>query len=232
MISILVPTLQRPHRLRSLLDSANNTLQNKKEVEFLFYVDNEDRSTDEGNIINQFNELQLKFFRRPSVKIAGQRYNYLAKESSGDILMYNADDMLFQSKKWDVIVNEVFNSYSDRILLLVPQFRNKHKQNLAISGFLSRRHVEIIGSLFTEYFTQWFDDLWLSRVYQSIGRFQQDLRIQMVHNHYSYNNSFYDKTYEKYKGNGEYSINNARVIFQNKSFEISSWANKLRKHIQ
>lgn len=228
MISVCVPTLQRPKRLEKMLQSARDTMHDKSAVEFLFYIDENDDVTKDYRIIRHFPDLKLRFFRQPPVPISGMRYNFLAAQAHGDIFMYSSDDMIYLSKNWDLIVEDKFSQYPDKILLVAPLLTKRHRRNIGIVGFVSRRQLEIIGMFFTEYFPQWYDDKWLSRTYQTINRYIEETNILMSHQHYSKDKTLFDNTYAKYV-NGEHNLDYGRKVFIKNQAEIQIWADKLRE---
>lgn len=226
-ISLLVPTLRRPQRVRVFLNSVRQTLANKETTEILFLIDTDDAVTDDTNIAKEYSDLNIKFFRHEPAAINGVRYNFLCTQAQGEVLMYSGDDFKFLTSDWDTFVINHYESIPDRISLLAPFVINKHNRRTAVTGFMSRRHYEIIGKFFTEYFYQWCDDKWLSKVYQSIGRYHITDAIQIVHEHYLYNKKLLDTTYSKYHK----LIPIAQKVYDKKRGEIGVWAEQLRRHL-
>lgn len=192
MISICVPSRKRQHKVRKLLQSIRDTVREQSQVETLFFLDNNDLHTNEKSILEDFRDLNIKFFRCQPTLISGERYNFLADQSIGDILMYSSDDVVF-TQNWADEINEIFNSFVDKLALVFsPDII--HGENIPTHGFVSRRSVEILGYLFYPHFRTWYNDCWLSGLYKSIGRYFP-YNLGIVHQHFSQGFGEKDETY-------------------------------------
>lgn len=225
-ISVLVPTRQRPSRVKEFLTSIVNTAYDFSKVEILFYIDQDDKDTNESELLSVFSQLNIKALRRPKINIQGDRYNYLLSQSSGEIIMYAADDIVFESMHWDKRVYSRFTRYQDRIVLLYPSTPN-HKCKLATHGFVSRTSTQILGKIFTSYFQSAYDDVWLTKLYSFIKRAECFSKISVCHKHPSLDKRIIDDIYINNKKKSEKDAK----VFDAKKHEISQDAVKLQNYI-
>lgn len=195
MISICVPSRKRPNKIRALLKSIRETSGNSVQVETLFYLDEDDLVTIEATIIEEFPDLLIRFFRCKPTEISGDRYNFLLSKSAGDILMYGSDDTAFLKSNWNVDVQQIFDSISDKIALVFsPDII--HGNEIPTHGFVSKRSTEILGYLFYPYFRTWYNDVWLAGLYKPLNRYYP-VELGIVHQHFSQGYGSEDETYLK-----------------------------------
>ena len=79
--------------IKSAVSMASGSIQ----IEFIIFVDNDDTSN-----YSELNE-NIKLIRGDR-KNNTLRYNIAANFAIGDILMYAADDLVFMSNNWDLIL--------------------------------------------------------------------------------------------------------------------------------
>ena len=176
------------------MQSIRDTISKNNAVEVLFFLDDDDLITQEKVIFDDFRDLHLNFFRCKSLIISGERYNFLANQSSGDILMYGADDIVFAKKDWDEEVQEFFNDLPDKLALVFsPDII--HGDNIPTHGFVSSKSVDILGYFIYPHFRYWYNDSWLAGLYKSLGRYYP-CDLGMVHQHYSQGFGEIDETYK------------------------------------
>ena len=177
LISILVPTRKRPLNVIRLVDSALQTASEPSKIEFLFYVD-EDDST-----------FKFDFKENTKVKVvAGPRtwisltYNVLYTHSSGEILMYGADDIVFNTVGWDKSIRDTFDNMSDKICLVYANDGVDQSQSIARHGFIHRRWFNITGTAFPSMRNVPID-LWCTEIAKKINRLRylEDVVIEHVH---------------------------------------------------
>jgi hypothetical protein len=193
-ISILCPSRGRPKQLERFIDSAILSAESPCDIEFLFYIDEDDKT---------FENFDKTYFSKANIKILrGKRLwislaqNFLYSQSSGNILMAAADDFVFKTKGWDTLVLDTFESLDDKLYLVYGSDGGTYQKTLAIYGFFHRDWVDTIGywahpgrgSLY---------DLWAFEVAKKIDRliYLPDLVIEHVHYRQGEKKAIFDETY-------------------------------------
>lgn len=189
MISLLIPTRGRHHRLPELLNSLQETCQ--REFEVLFATDDDDNTNIE-EIIKNYKNISIKHIVTKKQKL-GNYYNLLLPLCSGNILFYGADDIVFRTLGWDVIIAKEFDKYWDEILLISTYEIDNY---LPVHGFISNRSCKILGYVFPDYFEHGYLDRWLHDMYRQINRFTYIPNIYIEHKHWHADKSLYDDTYD------------------------------------
>lgn len=138
MISILCPTRKRPGRLQTMIDSVVATVSDISQVEILCYV------TDCDNSYDEMDARPAKVIRGPRV-IMSDLWNQLLPHAKGDIFMLCADDVIFRTKHWDVVVEDAYADCPDKILLCYGDDGGPSGKSFATLPFVSRRWCEVIG---------------------------------------------------------------------------------------
>lgn len=164
MISVLLPTRNRPANVRRLLSSAYETAST--EVEFVVYVDDDDPSRDETHDV---------LHRRGAIVIDGPRvvlsemWNRCWERARFDVFMHCGDDIVFRTPDWDARVLDEFERWSDRIVLVHGR-DGLQDDRLGTHSFLHRRWTDAVGYLVPPYFSSDYNDLWLTEVADALGR--------------------------------------------------------------
>lgn len=160
-ISVIVPTRNRPERLRALWQSAKDTASSMPE--FCTYIDEDDTVS-----VPVCEELGIKY-RQGSRKVYTQNYNEAAVLATGSIFFDVADDFLFREKDWDLKVIAEFDKVPDKIILVHGYDGSEGPEN-ATHFFVHRRWVDALGYLFPPYFRWANADVWMTRVAKMINR--------------------------------------------------------------
>jgi glycosyltransferase involved in cell wall biosynthesis len=189
MISVLVPTRNRPHSVKRLLDSAYATADT--DVEFIFYVDQDDPS--------YLETLQLtgvdNTITGPRV-VLSEMWNACAKVARHDIMMHCGDDIVFRSDDWDTKVLEEFDHWPDKIVFV--HGRDGYQDaRLGTHGFLHRRWVDAVGYLVPPYFSSDYNDLWLTEVADALDRRRYLPDIYTEHMHPAAGKGEWDQTHQE-----------------------------------
>ena len=177
LISILIPTRQRPRNVKRVIESALTTADEPTKIEFVFYVDNDDK-TFPKSVINK----QIRVIYGPRVWIS-LISNILYANSKGEIIMYGGDDIIFRSKSWDTVVRNQFTEVLDKICLVYTNDGVKQSQDIARHGFVHRRWFNVLGSAFPSGRVVPID-LWCTDVARKLNRIRYIEDILIEHNHY------------------------------------------------
>lgn len=178
MISLLLPTRQRPAQLTRLVDSAIATTAG--EVELVTYVDDDDTSYDDLNFDIEWVKVRGPRESGGIVNLSAM-WNACYAASSGEIVMHCGDDIIFRTPNWDRVVHDTFNSHPDNLLFAFG--RDGYQINFGTHGFIHRDWVDTVGFLFPPRFTSDFNDTFLNDVSKLIGR-HVEIDIYTEHMHY------------------------------------------------
>jgi len=197
MISIIIPTKNRVKNLVKVFDSLNTNSFNPNLVEVVLYVDNTDESTIEflkTDANNHIKQVSVSAVIGSKTNLA-DTYNRAYAKTSGDIIMYSADDVLFRTKNWDALVYEEFNRYRDKICLVFGADGIQPIGTLATHGFLSRRGIETVGYVHPPKMGYNYSDNWLTDIYRRIDRLCY-IPVYFEHSHWGVGKAPYDDTYK------------------------------------
>lgn len=193
IISILVPTRNRPNNVLRFLNSVFDTATFKDQIEVLFYVDEDDNTfpTD----FKHSDKVSVIRGKRIWISLA---WNLLYVKSKGDILMYAGDDVIFETPGWDERVKNAFKSFPDSLGLVYGNDGGWYSGKLAINGFIHRRWANVLG-----YFAYPARlsalDLWIHECASFINRviYLEDVMIRHVHYRQGTADANFDNTYQE-----------------------------------
>jgi len=195
MISILVPTRGRPNNMVRLWDSIENTVSNPKNVEIIFYIDDDDKQSIE--LVKKQKPLKcvVKYIIGERI-VLSKMWNECHKIAKGPYYHHCGDDVVFRTKNWDKIILEEFSKYPDKIVFIWPRDREKSRgKNGGTHGFLHDNWINTVGYFMPPYFSSDMNDRWLTEVSKKIGRdvFLEDVYVE--HMHYAFGKATKDKTH-------------------------------------
>ena len=118
--------------------------------------------------------------------------NICFESSSGDIIMYAANDIIFKTKSWDLIVIE---NLTKKASLCFGNDLGQKKLSIATHGFVTRKFALINKSLLPELFAANFCDTWVTSIARMArcSKFLPHLIIE--HMHPAWGKSDQDDTY-------------------------------------
>lgn len=186
LISILIPTLNRPDNMEKLSRSINDTSQKPELVEVAFGIHNDDKASIEkaeqlnkelkihvnGYVIKRFedNKPHLSFF-----------WNQLYEKTSGEILGYFGDDVIFKTPGWDEEVRKEFQK--DKSVMVSCNDIHIQRGRTATLFFTHRFVHEKIGYYMHPSFRRWFTDTFWDNVYRNAGKmkYREDIITEHFH---------------------------------------------------
>jgi glycosyltransferase involved in cell wall biosynthesis len=176
LISILIPTRNRPKNVKRVVSSAFATASKPSKIEFLFYVDEDDKSFPSG-----FTNEKIKLISGPRIWIS-LALNVLYTRSRGEIIMYCGDDVVFRTKEWDDTIRNEFDKVPDKICLVHTNDGVLQSKDIARHGFLHRKWFKTLGSPFPA-LRGMPNDLWCSETATVLKRMRyiDDVIIEHVH---------------------------------------------------
>lgn len=136
-----------------MLESIKLTKSNETNIEIIFRAD----ETDE--LLNN-NVFMMKCFEYIDIRLyinflfgpetfpdLGTLWNEAYKECTGDYIQYGGDDLVYETKDWDIKVVNGFAKFSDEIVLVWAS-DSSFGSSLATHGFLSKKWVDTLGWVF------------------------------------------------------------------------------------
>lgn len=219
MISLLIPTRNRPEWVERMWRSAVATAEG--EVEFCFYFDDDDLTS----------EVVWGAFKANGAATKGERlvlseaWNRAYELASGEILMHASDDIVFRTPGWDRFITETFDRFPDR-LVFVYGSDGYQDERLGTHGFLSREWVETVGYFVPPYFSSDFNDLWLHEVAGMIGRRVYVPEVFIEHMHPDAGKAQWDQTHLERKE--RHRRDRPDLLYRSLASEREADAEKLR----
>lgn len=189
-ISILCPTRNRTEAMRRLVRSARETAANPTELEFIFYVDDDDDAS-----AAVADELGATAVRGPRI-VLSEMWNRCWDEATNDVAMHCGDDIIFRTPQWDLHVLYAFERHPDR-LVLVHGRDGYQDANLATHSFIHRRWVEVLGYFVPPYFSSDYNDTWLTEIADAVGRRVYLPDVYTEHMHPVIGKGTWDKTHQE-----------------------------------
>ena len=182
-ISLLLPTRERSKKFERLLTSLVETCQDIYRIEILLLLDEDDKEISEyKNILSKdiFKSLKISFNIK-NLKSHAIRNNYLAKISNGDIIFPINDDMIFFSKKWDVIIDYEFSKLNNDNPYCLWISSKNIKYNYLHSDYpiINRAWYKRLGYVGSEYFNFWYLDTWICDLSLRSGKFLVTTKIKV-----------------------------------------------------
>lgn len=190
-ITLLMPTRGRPHYLDRVYESALDMADNPSEIEFSFYVDNDDAASQ--NKINTFVNSHITIGERI---VLSQMWNEAYKKATADIFMHSGDDIIFRTKHWDTQVIEAFNQYPDKIVFVGGNdMSGVHDGKFFTHGFLHRNWVSVIGYFVPPFYVSDYNDTHLNEVARLINRWHYISEFNIEHMHPNFGKGPTDQTH-------------------------------------
>jgi len=194
-IDILIPTRKRVDRLKETLESIEQTKSDNIQIRYYIYWDHDDQKSLKEYIYTSHSDTKEVHYIGSSDEInLSQMWNKLAEISSGDILMHAGDDIIFETKDWDLMVEAEFIKCEDKILLVYGD-DGIQREKLATHGFYSRKAMEVIGYFMPPYFEANYNDTWWTNIYGQIGRKKYLPNMKIEHMHFNKYPGLMDETY-------------------------------------
>lgn len=180
MISILLPTKNRPNNLIRFADNILATADNPANIELCFYLDDDD--TISIPAVQTVAEKISTQALQGNLKMGSQMYNELYRVANGEIFMISADDIIFKNKGWDTLVVNKFDEYDDKILYLYGEDGFQHGR-IGTHGFIHNNWIDILGYTLPIQLSFAYVDEWLTELAKRVGRncYIPELIIEHLH---------------------------------------------------
>lgn len=232
MISILLPTRNRPDNLMRLFESLLDTTDDIKGIEMCFLIDSDDVVSIKSicEIDKKIKTTTFQIEVSPEIRNSqSMMYNELYKIATGPIYMFCADDVVFRTKSWDTEVKKVFGLYTDGIVLVYgPDGFQFGPVPVCTHGFIHQNWVKTVGTFFPPYFNIAYNDTWITEVAEKLGRRVYLNNVYFEHMHPAAGKSNWDGVYygKVESPGGEQNIYNMFLP------EREEWVRKLKIFIE
>ena len=171
-----------------MIESALRTSSNPETIEFIVYRDTDDSS------MKNFSHSNVKILTGPKASIS-KMTNKCYSESTGTILMYAADDIVFKTDNWDKLILDTIESDKLYFFLLHGDDLGQMSKKIATHGFVSRTITERLGYLLPPYFHADFCDTWITSIAIHSNSRIQLRNLIIEHLHPSWGKAENDETY-------------------------------------
>ena len=200
--SILTPTRNRPNNCERFIKSVYNSTTTKKNVEMLFYVDNDDPAITSYKSLDWhaqkeyggFKNIKFIYGEPKSVSIS---WNDLAAECIGDVLIMGNDDLVYQTDGWDEKLDQELNIYKDDNIYVAWMNDNINFEKHCAFPIISRQWYECLGRFTPGCFNFGYNDTWIFDVGKMLDRCHYIPFIKAEHLHFSTGKSEMDDTYAR-----------------------------------
>lgn len=229
MISLLLPSRQRPNELMRLYKSAMELADDPKSVEMVTYVDEDDESYD--NLIES--PPPRTVFLKGERKTISKCWNDCWRASTGEIYFHAGDDIVFRTKGWDTTVRNLFAEYPDRIVFAYGNDGNgeSERNDFGTHGFIHKHWTDVVGYFVPPYYESDYNDTHLNDLAKGVDR-HRHIDILTEHMHFSLGKSEMDQNtkdrlerHEKQRPNELYEALPQRI-------ERADQIEKLRQYIE
>tara|TARA_Y100000592_G_C5419912_1_gene292634 strand:- start:19 stop:1086 length:1068 start_codon:yes stop_codon:yes gene_type:complete len=200
--SILTPTRNRPNNCERFIKSVYNSARTRKNVEMLFYVDNDDPAITSYKSLDWHAQKEYEGFKNikfiygepKSVSIS---WNDLAEECIGDVLIMGNDDLVYQTDGWDEKLDQELNIYKDDNIYVAWMNDNINFEKHCAFPIVSRQWYECLGRFTPGCFNFGYNDTWIFDVGKMLDRCHYIPFIKAEHLHFSTGKSEMDDTYAR-----------------------------------
>jgi hypothetical protein len=179
MISILVPTLNRPKDMMNFAKSVADMTEKKSLVEIVFGIHTDDPANIQATI--DLNNLGISVRAEILDRYKDGKahlsflWNQLYKVTSAPIIGFFGDDVLFHTPGWDMEVRKEFAK--DKAIMVSCNDVHIQKGKNATLFFTHRTLHDKIGYYLNENFRRWYVDTFLDEAFKQAGkmRYREDL---------------------------------------------------------
>jgi len=184
MISLLLPTRQRPALVQRLFQSIVETTSRLDKVEVILYVDEDDIGS-QGLDSAEFRVVRIV---GPMLTMGGYNSACLQR-AQGEVIILANDDMVIRTHGWDDRVRAMHDEFEDRIYLGYANDLFK-KSRFCTFPIISRRTCELLADPYPAAFRRAFIDVHLFDIFKRLQhagfdriRYYDDLVFEHLHYH-------------------------------------------------
>lgn len=192
-ISILLPTRGRTDQLKRSVLSLIDLADSPADIQWCFGFDNDDVDTIDyfkKNVLTEIEKSQARYrilgFNRLGYHRLNEYVNALAKQSTGDWMVFWNDDAVMQSTGWDTVIK----GHTGKFCLQAFDTHNKHPYS--IFPIVPREWLEVVGHLSLHP----LNDAWLSQIAWILDIMLQ-IDVKVEHERFDLTGKNNDSTYNE-----------------------------------
>ena len=230
-IAILTPTRARPHRMKIFNDSVRETATENENVSIYYYIDSDDPKLEEYKVIDILHR-DKAYFHVGVPQSISISWNVIAKqaiEAGADILIMGNDDLIYQTKNWDKLLEEEIKKFPDNIYCM--WFNDLLAQGKWCAfPIISKEWYNCLGYFTPGVFHFGYNDTWVWDIGKKLDRCHYISHIVAKHEHISRNRHLMDDTYQRVRQGKQGNLfHKDGKIFTNSEHTRIEHAEKLRK---
>lgn len=191
-ISILIPTRKRPKNIQRLLTELHPI---KNDIEIILGIDIDDDSYD-MDYLKSFNVIIV---RTPKTIYLSNLYNIMFEYSSGDIIGYFADDLLFLNINKFKEVSNYYETNKNNFLYYFSPCDQPFPHCVPDHAFVTRESIKQLGFIFPSGLEHGYLDHYLGRLYKEIGCYNLDSSSFVHHERDGNDETYFIKSFQKDK---------------------------------
>ena len=200
--SILTPTRNRPANCERFIKSVYNSTKTRKNVEMLFYVDEDDPAIEAYKSLHWHAQKEYEGFKKIEFVFGNpmsvsKSWNIIAERCIGDVLIMGNDDLVYQTDGWDEKLDQELNIYKDDNIYVAWMNDNINFEKHCAFPIVSRQWYECLGRFTPGCFNFGYNDTWIFDVGKMLDRCHYIPFIKAEHLHFSTGKSEMDDTYAR-----------------------------------
>ncbi len=179
--SLLIPVRCCPEQLKLMIDSIYQTVGDRKTIELLIGIDDDDMIVRKAIsfIQTKYRNENISVHSRPRGNSLVEHYfNWLAKNySKGKYIMVTNHDCLFKSQDWDINcfkrLEEYLKDKADNLVYgLTQDCETTRTLDKKITNFpiISKNAIDVLGYVLDPRILRWGADIDIAELYQSVDR--------------------------------------------------------------
>lgn len=189
-IALLCPTRERISSVKRLIDSIINTASDLNNINLYLGIDADDLTKLEILKFEQEYDFVkcIPIHNEGKFLGLGKIWNMLVENIQDDIFCMIGDDMVFETKDWDL---DVLNEFKDSKIKLVHYNDGMRGEGnpfpsappLAVHSFVHRIYYDTFGYYVREEWKHGYHDTWLHDVYSMINKriYKHNIKINHLH---------------------------------------------------
>lgn len=236
-ISLLCPTRGRKDNVQQLIRTAIETASIPDNIEFVFYVDEDDKHTYQelvryplhyNGAVGEMEEVRVKWVTGPRI-VLSEMWNECYKVADGPYYYHMGDDNIFRTHGWDMAIHVEFDKYDDKILFAHGKDGSPHDATgFGTHGVLHQNWIDVVGYFVPPYFSSDYNDTWLNEVSRTIDR-HACLDFMVEHMHPNFGKAELDQNHKDRLERQQ--ADNVDATYWSKAAEREADATKLREYI-